>query len=235
MALHAAQHHGVEAVGITISAEQAAMARQRVAEAGLADQIEIRVQDYRELDDGPFDAVSSIGMFEHVGSQQQREYFRILHSLLTTEGRLLNHQIGRTPSQRKRTRIRPDRKRVHPRGFVHRYVFPNGELHEIGDLVGNIERLGFEVRHVESLREHYALTLRHWVNRLDANWDEAVSIVGEGRARVWRLYMAASSSLFASNGIQIHQVLATKTSDRGLSGMDLRPTWTGPLNERISR
>lgn len=224
MVLHAAQHYGVKAVGITISAEQAKVARERVSEAGLADRVEIRIQDYRDLNDGPFDAISSIGMFEHVGADQLRRYFELLHGLLVPGGRLLNHQIGRRPSTPNKLRVGSERTAVHRRGFVHRYVFPNGELHEIGALVNGIQRSGFEVRHVESLREHYAATLRHWVNNLDANWPKAVALVGEGRARVWRLYMAGSSSQFRTGRIEIHQVLATK-SDGGISGMGWRPTW----------
>ena len=223
MALHAAQHYGVDVVGITISEEQAQMARARVAEAGLADRVDIRIQDYRDLDDGPFDAISSIGMFEHVGADHLRRYFELLHGLLVPGGRLLNHQIGRRPGPATKLR-HGERTAVHRRGFVHRYVFPNGELHEIGALVNGIQRSGFEVRHVESLREHYALTLRHWVNNLDANWPRAVALVGEGRARVWRLYMAGSSSQFRKGTIEIHQVLATKSTG-GVSGMGWRPSW----------
>ena len=215
MVLHAALNRGVDAVGITLSKEQARIATERVAAAGMSDRVEIRVQDYRDLKDGPFDAISSIGMFEHVGAEHLRTYFQLLYGLLTPGGRLLNHQIGRRPA---------DRTAVHRRGFVHRYVFPNGELHEIGDLVSGIQRSGFEVRHVESLREHYALTLRHWVNNLDANWSKAVELVGEGRARVWRLYMAGSSSQFRKGSIEIHQVLATKSVD-GVSAMPWRPDW----------
>jgi cyclopropane-fatty-acyl-phospholipid synthase len=222
--LHAALRHGATAVGITISEEQARVARRRVAEAGVSDRVEIRVQDYRDLDDGPFDAISSIGMFEHVGADHLRRYFAILHDLLGPEGRLLNHQIGRLPASASRRPFPDRRTAIHRRGFVHRYVFPNGELHEIGDLVANVQRTGFEVRHVENLREHYALTLRHWVNNLDTNWEKATGLVGEGRARVWRLYMAASSSGFARGSLQIHQILATKTVD-GVSGMPWRPSW----------
>jgi cyclopropane-fatty-acyl-phospholipid synthase len=231
MVLHAARHHGVEAVGVTISEAQARVARDRVAQAGLSDRVQIRVQDYRDLDDGPFDAISSIGMFEHVGAERQRQYFEILRGLLEPEGRLLNHQIGRRPAPGARRRLGHERTAVDRRGFVHRYVFPNGELHEIGDLVGNMQRTGFEVRHVESLREHYALTLRHWVNNLDTNWQKAVAVVGEGRARVWRLYMAGSSSGFTRGPLQIHQVLATKTVN-GVSGRPWRPSWGEPAGWR---
>jgi cyclopropane-fatty-acyl-phospholipid synthase len=216
----------VEAVGITISEQQANLARKRGAEAGLADRVEIRVQDYRDVDDGPFDAISSVGMFEHVGEAQMQAYFERLHGLLRPGGRLLNHQIGRTPGPPKRFR-RP-RARVHPRGFVHRYVFPDGELHEVGTLVSALQRQGFEVRHLESIREHYAVTLRHWVANLEANWDEAVERTSEGRARVWRLYMAGSAAMFEANLVQVHQILAV-VPDGGTSGMPLRHGWDGDL------
>ncbi len=229
MAMHAAQHFGVEAVGITISENQARLARRRVAEAGLADRVEIRVQDYRELSDGPYDAISSIGMFEHVGLAYLTEYFEILRGLLRPSGRLLNHQIGRTPMPPIGRIIKKEQVAIARNGFVHRYVFPDGELHEIGDVVGAMQRIGFEARHMESLREHYALTLRHWVDNLEANWDQAVAEVGEGRARVWRLYMAASSINFRIGQLQVHQVLGVKApkegADMGRSLMPLRSRW----------
>lgn len=226
MVMHAARSFGVTAVGVTISEQQAVKARQRVAEAGLSDRVEIRLQDYRDLVDEPaFDAVSSIGMFEHVGQRRLQEYFGILRELLPDGGRLLNHQIGRVPAVGRRRRRRQVA-RVDPNGFVHRYVFPDGELHEVGDLIGDMQRLGFEVRHMESLREHYAITLRHWVRNLEAHWDEAVELVGEGRARVWNLYMAASSVLFSTADLQVHQILATRTPrPEGASGMPLRLLW----------
>jgi cyclopropane-fatty-acyl-phospholipid synthase len=227
LVIHAARHHGVEAVGVTISQEQAELARKRVAEAGLADQVEIRVQDYRDVRDGPFDAISSVGMFEHVGESQMRTYFGRLHDLLRPQGRLLNHQIGRTPGTRRR--FRRQRARVHPRGFVHRYVFPDGELHEVGTLVSALQGQGFEVRHLESIREHYALTLRHWVANLEAHWDEAVALTSEGRARVWRLYMAGSAAMFEANLVQVHQILAVRADD-GLAAMPLRHSWDGDLH-----
>ncbi len=225
MVMHAASHYGVEAVGITISENQAELAEHRVKEAGLEDYVEIRLQDYRDIHDREFDAISSIGMFEHVGFTQLREYFSLLHSKLPVGGRLLNHQIGRTPDVGPRTRFRQERTKIHPRGFVHRYVFPDGELHEVGDLTGSMQRIGFEVRHVESLREHYDKTLQRWVANLEANWDEAVSLTSEGRARVWHLYMAASAHQFRTNRVQVHQILGVKTADNGESGVPLRSKW----------
>ena len=214
MVLHAAANHGVQAVGVTLSRAQAEWAEKAVAEAGLAERVQIRYQDYREVADGPYDAISSIGMFEHVGLSQLRTYFGGLHRLLRPGGRLCNHGISRPPNAG-RTRFRP-------RSFIDRYVFPDGELHEVGAVVSQIQRVGLEVRHAESLREHYALTLRAWVRNLEAAWDEAVAEVGPGRARVWRLYMAASALNFEAGRTQVHQVLAVRLH-RGRSGLPLRP------------
>jgi cyclopropane-fatty-acyl-phospholipid synthase len=214
MVLHAAANHGVRAVGVTISRRQAEWAEKAVAEAGLADRVEIRYQDYRDVRDGPFDAISSIGMFEHVGLSQLRVYFGGLRRLLRPGGRLLNHAIARPPNA--------GRTRFQPNSFIDRYVFPDGELHELGSVVSTMQGTGFEVRHVESLREHYALTLRAWVSNLEASWDEAVAEVGPGRARVWRLYMAASALNFETGRTQVHQVLAVR-SDGGRSELPLRP------------
>jgi cyclopropane-fatty-acyl-phospholipid synthase len=219
MVMHAAQQHGVSAVGVTVSTRQVELASKRVAEAGLADRVQIRNQDYRLVDDGPFDAISSIGMFEHVGESRLAEYFGRLYDLLPAGGRLLNHGISRPPSPNGKIAAKFARG-----GFIDRYVFPDGELHEIGRVVSIVQQAGFEVRHVESLREHYAKTLRHWVANLEAHWDEAVELVGQARARIWRLYMAGSAINFEANRTQIHQVLAVKPDD-GRSGMPLRPAW----------
>jgi len=216
MVLHAATHHGVDAVGVTLSREQATLASKRVAEAGLGTDISIRVQDYRDIDDGPFDAISSIGMFEHVGEARLREYFSRLYRLLPPGGRLLNHGISRPPGPSSR---------FARAGFIDRYVFPDGELHEVGRVVSVMQDAGFEVRHVESLREHYALTLRAWVANLERHWDEAVDLVGTGRARIWRLYMAASALNFEAGRNSIHQVLGVRAAG-GRSGMPLRPYWS---------
>ena len=216
MLLHAAEHHGVRAVGVTISRRQGDLAEKRVAEAGLSKDVEIRVQDYRDIDDGPYDAISSIGMFEHVGEARLGEYFTKLRSLLRPQGRLLNHGISRPSSQRAR---------LPARSFVNRYVFPDGELHDVGRVVSIVQACGFEARHVETLREHYALTLRRWVANLEANWDEAVEEVGEARARVWRLYMAGSAINFEAGRTQVHQVLAVPSTADGRSGVPLRPVF----------
>jgi len=217
MAIHAAKHHGVRSVGITLSRQQAEWARRAAAGAGVGDRVEIRVQDYRDLCDGPFDAISSIGMFEHVGAAKLDEYFTTLYALVRPGGRLLNHGISRPAASGARARFAR-------RGFIDRYVFPDGELHEVGTVVSRIQHAGFEARHVEGLREHYALTLRAWVHNLDRAWPDAVAEVGAGRARVWRLYMAASALNFEAGRTQIHQVLAVR-DDRGSSRFGLRPDW----------
>jgi cyclopropane-fatty-acyl-phospholipid synthase len=215
MVMHAAQNHGAQAVGITISRQQAELAEKRVAEAGLSDQVQIRVQDYREVADGPYDGISSIGMFEHVGEARLAEYFECLRRLVRPEGRLLNHGISRP--------ARSEKARLPRRSFINRYVFPDGELHEVGRVISITQDAGFEVRHVESLREHYALTLRRWVANLEAHWDEAVAEVGAPRARVWRLYMAGSAVGFEAGRTQIHQVLSVPREPSGGSGVPLRP------------
>jgi cyclopropane-fatty-acyl-phospholipid synthase len=215
MVLHAARRHGVRAVGVTISERQAELAGKRVVDSGLSDLVEIRLQDYRDIHDGPYDAISSIGMFEHVGEARLAEYFGGLYRLLRRGGRLLNHGINRPARQRAR---------LQRRSFINRYVFPDGELHELGRVVSKVQRAGFEVRHVEQLREHYALTLRHWVANLERHWDEAVAEAGVGRARVWRLYMAAASVNFAACRNHIHQVLAVRpTADGIVPNLPLRP------------
>ena len=199
LALHAAQRFGVDVVGITLSAEQAALARERVATAGLPERITIRVQDYREVDDGPFDAVSSIGMAEHVGRAAMPGYVAALHDLLAPGGRLLNHAIAWSAGE---TTWNGDT-------FIARYVFPDGELLSLADTVQALEAR-FAVLDVEALRRHYALTLRAWVELLDKHWDEAVGLVGEGRARVWRLYMAAAALSFENGKLGVNQVLAQR-------------------------
>jgi cyclopropane-fatty-acyl-phospholipid synthase len=208
MAMHAAANFDVDVVGITISQEQAKLARERVDAAGLGDRVEIRLQDYRELGDERFDAISSIGMSEHVGRAKIDEYFTILRAALVPRGRLLNHAITSVGGSR-----------LGRRTFAGRYVFPDGELIDVGDLVLAMERSGVEVRDVESLREHYARTLRAWVANLDGRWDDAVAAGGEAIARIWRLYMAAASIGFADGGLSIHQILGVVADDSGDAGM----------------
>lgn len=215
MAMHAARHHGSQVVGITISREQADHARQRVHDAGLADLVEIRLQDYRDVHGEHFDAVSSIGMFEHVGKRRMGDYFATLRAVMGPHGRLLNHAISSVGSSRPGNRT-----------FIDRYVFPDGELVDVGDVVLAMETAGFELRDVESLREHYSQTLRHWVANLQQHWDAAVGLVGGGRARVWLLYMAASAVGFEDGGLAIHQVLGVLPDASGATGMpSTRRVW----------
>jgi cyclopropane-fatty-acyl-phospholipid synthase len=205
---------------VTLSQEQAAYAEQRMADEGVADRVEIRVQDYRDIRDGPYDAISSIGMAEHVGAAMLPTYAADMYALLRERGRLLNHAISRRPGDRKKFSTHP---------FIDRYVFPDGELEPVAMMTDAIEGAGFEVRDVESLREHYALTLRAWVANLEANWDRAVALTSPGRARVWRLYMAVSALAFEANRIGVNQVLAVKTDARGRS--DLPRTRAALLGE----
>jgi cyclopropane-fatty-acyl-phospholipid synthase len=200
LALHAATHYGVDVVGITLSQEQAALARKRVAEAGFTGRVDIRIQDYRALDDGPFDAISSVGMAEHVGRAKLPGYAATLTALLRPGGRLLNHAISWDAGE---TVWRPD-------SFIARYVFPDGELISIGDMINALTTADLEVLDVEALRQHYALTLRAWVRNLDEHWQEAVSETSEGRARVWRLYMSASALAFERGAMGLNQVLLQK-------------------------
>lgn len=214
MAIHAAREYGARVTGVTLSVEQAAFARKRIAEEGLTDRIEIRVQDYRDVRDGPYDAISSIGMAEHVGAVRYREYADDLYALLKPGGRLLNHQIARRPEK--------DESAYHVDAFIDAYVFPDGELAPVGRTVATLEEAGFEARDVESLREHYALTLRRWVTNLERDWERAVRMTSPGRARVWRLYMAASALSFEHNKIGVNQILAVRPAEGGGSRMPLR-------------
>jgi len=197
--LHAAAHHGVRGVGITLAGEQAALARERVRDAGLADRIEIRIADYREVHDGPFDKIASVGMVEHVGAAQLDGYAATLAGLLAPGGLLLNHGIGQLFS-------RP----AGDKSLIQRYVFPDGELPPLARVVGALQGAGLEPRDVESLREHYAVTLRDWLDNLAAHREAIVAEVGAERERVWRLYLIGSMLAFADGDISVYQVLATR-------------------------
>jgi cyclopropane-fatty-acyl-phospholipid synthase len=212
LVVHAAREYGIQAVGITLSREQAEFARARVRTAGLTDRVEIRQQDYRAVTDGPYDAIASVGMAEHVGARQLDLYAAALRALLVPGGRLLNHAIA--------SRAEPTESTEPPRSsFIDRYVFPDGELEPLGTTITALDRAGLEVRDVENLREHYALTLRAWVSRLDERWDEAVALTSPGRARVWRLYMVASALAFQYGEISVNQTLAVARRVDGRSGM----------------
>ena len=216
MVRHAATHYGVRALGVTLSRQQAEWGQKAVAEDGLSDRVEVRHADYRSVSETGFDAISSIGLTEHIGLAQLPSYAARLADRLRPGGRLLNHCI---------TRRSVDVPSISRRGFIPRYVFPDGELPSVSEVVREVERAGLEVRHEENLREHYARTCRAWCDNLDAHWDEAVQEVGLGTARVWALYLAGSALGFERGQIQLHQVLAVKTDDLGRSGFPLRPVF----------
>ncbi len=196
LVIHAAANYGVEATGITLSAEQAHLAERRAKEAGVEDRVTILQRDYRELD-GTFDAVASVGMFEHVGRDQLGRYFDRLRGLLSPQGRLLNHGI--VTRSRKRGRIRPT--------FVNTYVFPDGELVPVDEAIARAEDAGFELRDAEALRMNYALTLRHWVANLERHHEQAQQTASEEIYRIWRLYMAGSAVAFERGNIGVFQLL----------------------------
>lgn len=205
LALHAAGVHGARVLGVTLSEDQAVVAKQRVAEAGLEHRVEIRVQDYRDVT-GTFDGVASVGMFEHVGSDQWATYFRTAYQRTRPGGLFLNHGI--TTGRR-----RAPRDLAVARGsFVARHVFPDGALAPASRVVTELEDAGFELLDVEQLRLHYARTLRHWTARLEANHDRAVALVGEPTYRVWRAYMAGSAVGFDHDDLGLVQVLGGRAT-----------------------
>jgi cyclopropane-fatty-acyl-phospholipid synthase len=216
MTRHAAKHYGVEVIGVTLSKQQALWGQQMLEREGLTGTAQIRAGDYRDVPETGFDAVSSIGLTEHIGRDQYDNYFTYLRGKLNHGARLLNHCITRTDAKA-RTKT--------SRGFINRYIFPDGELVHVGHLIDRMEHQNLEVRHEENLREHYAMTLRDWSRNLDDNWDKSVAEIGLRKARVWRLYLNASRWGFASNIIQLHQVLAVHTAPDGSSEMPLRPDW----------
>ena len=215
MVMHASQHYGVQALGVTLSRRQAEWAKEQIASAGLGHLAEVRFGDYRDVAERDFDVVSSIGLTEHIGLANLPSYFSFLASRLRPQGRLLNHCITR-PTTKEPSRTG---------GFIDRYVFPDGELEGVGVIVSAMQDNGFEVRHEENLREHYARTLAGWCDNLGRHWADAVAEVGVGRARVWALYMAGSRLGFERRTIELHQVLGVKVDASGGSGMPLRPGW----------
>lgn len=215
--MHAAERFGVNAVGITLSYEQAALARARIQARGLSSQCTVEVRDYRHLTaDQEFDKIASVGMVEHVGRTKLPVYFDRLHAYLRPGGLLLNHGIVHEAAHNKpKIRDKVFDKIWGDNAFINEYVFPDGELPELAEVIATAEAAGFETRDAESLREHYALTLRHWVQKLEHERDTAVASAGEGIYRIWRLYMAASAYGFASGRLAIHQVLFAKRKDNG--------------------
>lgn len=212
MVRHAVKHHGVTALGVTLSREQADWAQEAIEREGLADRAEVRFSDYRDVTETGFDAISSIGMTEHIGVKNYADYFRFAHSKLRIGGRMLNHCITRPTTDARAT----------AGAFIDRYVFPDGELTGVGRIVSVMQNSGFEIRHAEDLREHYALTLKAWCENLEAHWDEALEEVTVGRAKVWGLYMAGSRLAFERNEIQLHHVLGVKVGRDGQASYPLR-------------
>lgn len=204
--IRAARHFGARATGITLSRNQYELARQRIAEAGLEERCEVRLMDYREVR-GHFDRISSVGMFEHVGLKNLRAYFQTIHRLLAPGGTALNHGITSTDPESGETPLGGGR-------FIHRYVFPNGELPHISLVLKEMAAAGLEVQDVENLRRHYALTLGHWLRRFEAASPHLVALVGERRHRIWRAYLAGSAHGFEHGWIALHQLLATRAGDQ---------------------
>ncbi|NKY50095.1 class I SAM-dependent methyltransferase [Nocardia vermiculata] len=210
-----AAHRGVRVIGATLSKEQAEWAQAKIAEEGLTDLAEVRHSDYRDIPESGFDAVSSIGLTEHIGVQNYPSYFGFMKSKLRDGGLFLNHCI-----------TRPANSRATKAGhFIDRYVFPDGELIGSGRIITDIQNVGLEVLHEENLRPHYALTLHEWCKNLVENWDACVEEAGEGTAKVWGLYMAGSRLGFERNVVQLHQVLGMKLGAEQTWDVPLRPWW----------
>lgn len=205
--LHAAQHYGVQPTGITISANQRAYIRQRTEQLGLSDSVEVRLVDYRELTDEPFDAIGTIEMGEHVGASNYPTYLSTLHRMLKPGGKLLLQQMSRGA--------------IAPGGgtFIESYVAPDMTMVPLGHTVDAIEQAGLEVHDIHALREHYVTTVLSWADTLEAHWSEFVAMVGEGEARVWRLYLAGGALAFAENRMGVNQILAVRPTADGRSGM----------------
>lgn len=221
--MHAAEHYGVDAMGITLSENQASFARERIDKGGLADRCRIAIRDYRTLTEGDaYDKIASVGMVEHVGLTHLPVYFASAYRALKPGGLFLNHGIVSLGEARpKSVGEKIFRKFWRADAFIDKYVFPDGKLTATSDVISAAEGAGFEVRDVESLREHYAMTLRHWVRSLEENTAEATALVGEHTFRVWRLYMAASANAFSKAAINVLQTLLAKPDERGHSGIPL--------------
>jgi cyclopropane-fatty-acyl-phospholipid synthase len=220
LVIHAAKHFGVRADGITLSEPQAERARARIAEAGLEDKAKVEVRDYRELasnGSGVYDAIASVGMAEHVGPERLPDYFTATSQALKPGGAFLNQAIGNDIVPR------PDNR---DGSFIEQYVFPNGDTPPLPIMLQAAESAGLEIRDVENLREHYALTLRHWLRRLEAHHAETLSFVDEATYRIWRLYLAGSAHGFRRGHLGVYQTLLAKMDGSGQSGVPLtRDDW----------
>jgi len=222
LVMHAARNYGVQAVGVTLSEEQRSLAMERIADAELDRSVHVELRDYRDAPSlGPFDKIASVGMVEHVGGERLPEYFSSAGRALKPGGLLLNHCIvrvggGGEPGWRERLERRVWRRDA----FIEKYVFPDGRLVHYQELVSAAEHAGFETRDVESLREHYTLTLENWIERLERCRKEAIDIVGDATYRVWRLYMTASMHGFATGRLNVLQTLLAKPAN-GRSNLPL--------------
>ncbi|MFN8513728.1 MAG: cyclopropane-fatty-acyl-phospholipid synthase family protein [Thermomicrobiales bacterium] len=217
--MHAARHYGVNATGITISEAQAALARERIAAAGLADRVQVEVRDYRDLPTAWFDKAASVGMAEHVGRARLGTYFRAAYRALKPGGLFLHHAIAEqpTPGGHRNSALGNHREST----FIQKHVFPDGELIPVSEALTTAERTGFEVADVEGLRRHYALTLRHWLRRLEVRRTEALDIVDVTTYRTWRLYLAGAAHSFAAGHNSIFQALLARPNDDGTSALPL--------------
>lgn len=207
MIIHAARDYGVHATGVTISSSQRDHILRRIEAEGLQGRVEVRLQDYREIRDDPFDAISTIEMGEHVGEQNYPTYASNLFRLLKPEGRLLLQQMSRG--------------RNAPGGgaFIESYVAPDMHMRPVSQTTSFLESAGFEIRDVHALREHYVWTVQAWAQTLEDRWDEVVALVGEGQARVWRLYLAGGALTFEEGRMGVDQILAVRRTEHGRSGM----------------
>ncbi len=207
MAIHAAKHYGVKAVGITLSTNQHALATERVRAAGLSDRVEIRLQDYRDVPgEGVFDKISSIGMFEHVGLKHLAAYFATVRRLLKPGGIAMNHGITSADAESRSVGLGAG-------DFIDRYVFPDGELPHVSLAIRELSQSGLELVDAESLRQHYALTCGHWSDAFERNIAELERLAGPQRARIWRVYLAGCAHAFAKGWINIYQLLAIRPED----------------------
>lgn len=209
-----AARHGVKAVGVTLSREQYEWGARRIREEGLEDLAEVRCMDYRDVKEEGFDAVSAIGILEHIGLDNYEDYFSRLYAKLRPGGRMLNHCI-----------TRPTNERVKTGQFIDRYIFPDGELTGSGTIISTMQDVGFDVVHAENLRFHYQRTLHDWCELLAENWDAATELVGEPTARLFGLYMAGSEWGFEHNVVQLHQVLGVKLHEGGAANLPVHQWW----------
>jgi cyclopropane-fatty-acyl-phospholipid synthase len=212
LALHAAERYGASVVGVTISRQQKELVEKRAAERGLADRVEVRLQDYRDVDDGPFDTVSSIEMGEHVGQRNYPLFAGQISRLLRPGGRMLVQQMSRT---------------TRPGGgpFIEAFIAPDMYMRPVGETVALIENAGLEVRDVHALREHYVRTVDAWYATFEENWAQVVALVGEEVARVWRLYLVGGALAFEEGRMGVDQILAVKPSPDGAGELQPVRAW----------